>query len=197
MSQLSSANILITSALPRSRQGSVTSNMANSAVLELLMPQLIDRQKPAAKAQHSLENIDCYMLEETELLLTRLSGFCLQLGMAEGANFDLILSKGQLKVSTYFEQAIALEKCLLQDPWITGAFKWLEPNYRALADSQELLSFAQAYEKNRQQALVEYSHLEHGAMAMHCYVRGCIEQGKATLSWFVESPVTNYQVNNI
>ncbi|MFQ3217728.1 MAG: hypothetical protein ACI96W_000063, partial [Paraglaciecola sp.] len=39
-----------------------------------------------------------------------------------------------------------------QDRWIGRAFNWLHGNYSVLAHSQELISFSNAYKKDRHQA---------------------------------------------
>lgn len=192
MSHLSSANIVINSVFSTGIQCPASCNLANSPVLDYLMPQLSLRQTDGLKPQQRLENIDAYMLLETEQLLERVGSFCVTLGLSESTTFYIKLTQSKLRISGQFEQKNQLVQLVAQDPWIMGAFNWLHGNYCALAYSQELLSFAKIYEKNPQQALAKYRHFEAPNQGMDCYLSAQIKDGKAKLRWLVESPVVIY-----
>ena len=196
MSHLSSANIVISSPLPARVQGPTVSVLANSPVLDYLMPQLSVLRTIGLKQQQRLKNIDSYMLEETELLLKRVGEFCLRLGLSDSTTFDIKLANKALRVRGQFDGKAQLGELVNQDRWISGAFNWLYGNYSALAHSQELLRFSYAYEKNRQQALGEYRHFEHVNQGMECYLSRRIEDGKTKLSWLIESPTVIYHLNS-
>jgi hypothetical protein len=193
---LSSANIVISSTLSTTLQSPRGSILANSPVLEYLIPQLSVWRTNGLKPQQRLENIDSYMLEETALLLERVGKFCLRLGLSDSTTFDIKLANKALHVKGQFDEKAQLGELVNQDRWINGAFNWLHGNYSALAHSQELLSFSFAYEKNRLQALGEYRHFEHLNQGMECYLSRRIEDGKAKLSWLVESPSVIYHLNS-
>lgn len=196
MSHLSSANIVINSALSAGMHSPTESILANSPVLDYLLPQLSVWQSNRPKPQQRLKNIDPYMLQETEQLLQLVGKFCLKLGMSDSTTFDIKLAKSTLLISGQVEQKERLAELVNHDRWIGPAFEWLHANYSALAHSQELLSFSYTYEKNRHQALAEYRHFELPNQGMDCYVNCRIEEGKTKLSWLVESPVAVYHLKS-
>jgi hypothetical protein len=169
--------------------------LANSPVLDYLLPQLSVWQTNRLKPQQLLENIDAYMLEETQELLNRVGAFCLKLELSESTTFDIKLLKSALFISGQFEQKVQLGKLVNQDRWISGAFSWLNGNYSALAHSQELLRFSYAYKKNRQQAIGEYKHFESVNQGMDCYLSYRFENGKSRLTWVIESPTVIYHLS--
>jgi hypothetical protein len=196
MSHLSSAHIAISSARTSGTQRPAGSILANSPVLDYLMPRLSVWQTNGHKRRQRLENIDPYMLQETEQLLERVGTFCLRLGLCESTTFNIKQAKPALRISGQFAQKPQLGELVDQDRWISGAFNWLHGNYSALAHSQELISFSDAYKKDRHQALGQYKHFEQRNQGMDCYVNCCLAEGKAKLSWVVESPVVIFHLNN-
>jgi len=196
VSHLSSSIIVISSAHVSGNQGLAGSVLANSPVLDYLMPQLSVWQNRELKLHTGLKNIDPYMFYETEQLLQRLGKFCSQLGLSDTSNFEIKLAKPLLSISGQFEEKVQLAELVNKDRRIRAAFDWLHGCYSALAHSQELLSFSYAYERNRQAALAEYRHFEQLNQGMDCYVNCRIEEGKAKLSWIVASPIVIYHLND-
>lgn len=196
MSYLNSTNIIVNSAPPTGFRDPARTKVANSPVVDFLLPQLSACQTSVFKGQELLENIDFYMLQETEELLKRISNFCLHLGLPDLRTFNIKLAAPALAISGNFDEKKQLDKLVNQDPWIRNTFNWLHANYTALAYSQELLRFSFAYEKNRQQALIEFKHFEQRNQGMDCYVNCSVENGIPTLALNIESPLMVYHLKN-
>jgi hypothetical protein len=181
---------------PRGRALVTLTTLANSPVLDYLLPELSIWQTSDVRQKQTLENIDAYMLQETELILKRVRSICSKLTLIDSASFDIKLQgSGTNNVSLItgtFEAKEKLTKLINQDSWLAGAFNWLCPNYKALAHSQELITFSHAYEKNRQQALQQYQHFDQSEHGMSCYLACTIEKGEAALTWCLQSPKTVY-----
>jgi hypothetical protein len=188
----------------------VTENtLARSPVLDTLLPELSVWQTGEIKrheAKHNeirhkqqLENIDAYMLKETRQILKRVRVFCSSLTLNNPTRFEIKLqaSSAALLITGAFQEKDKLTKLINQDNWLTGAFNWLCPNYKALAHSQELSTFSYAYEKDRQQALHQYRHFEQTDHGMCCYLACNIEQGEPRLTWCLESPKTVYVLKEL
>ena len=196
MSYLSSTNIVIRSVLSTGLQNPKGSIFANSPVLDFLLPQLSATQNNEHKTQQLLDSIDSYMLQETEDLLKRINNICLQLRLSDSTTFMIQLGGPGLCISGCFEEKEQLAQLVNRDRWICTTFNWLHANYTALAYSQELLRFSYAYEKNRQQALVEYKHFELHNQGMDCHLNCNVEGGLPILVWQIESPLMVFRLKN-
>jgi hypothetical protein len=194
VSYLSSSQILVQYPAAPQHQYFTGSSLANSAVLEKLLPQLSIWQKNTVKKPQMLEKIDPYMLEETQILLKRISQFCSQSGVADASSFKIKLGAAGLQITGPCAEKDLLGNLINQDSWIHGAFNWLHPNYVGLAHSQELLSFSCAYEKNRSGSLEKYRHFTQHNQGLDCYITCEVEEGQPKLTWCLESPVAIYQI---
>lgn len=202
MSIFSSTQIILTplnvSLLQRLR-GRVLVNLttlANSPVLDYLLPELSTWQTKGVRQEQNLENIDAYMMQETRLILKRVRSICSKLMLSDSTRFDIELqtfgSDATLLITGTFEAKEKLTELVNRDGWLTGAFNWLCPNYKALAHSQELTTFSHAYGKNQQQALQQYQHFDQNEHGMDCYLTCTKEGGEITLTWCLQSPKTVY-----
>ncbi len=182
-------------------QGSKKRTLASSPVLDYLLPELSVWQTGEIKQKQPLENIDTYMLQETRLILKRVRSFCFRLMLTDFTRFNIKLqangSEAALLITGTFEEKKKLTKMINQDNWLSGAFNWLCPNYRALAHSQELITFSYLYEKDRQQALHRYRHFDHTEQGMCCYLACDIQKGVPNLTWCLESPKTIYTLKEL
>ena len=202
MSTFSPAQIMLDplniSPLQRSRGRALVTltTLANSPVLDYLLPELSIWQTSEVRQEQILENIDAYMLQETRLILKRVRSICLKLALSNSTSFDIKLqafgSSATLLITGTFEAKEKLTKLINKDSWLAGAFNWLCPNYNALAHSQELVTFSHAYEKNQQQALQQYQHFDQYKHGMDCYLTCTIKGGEITLTWCLQSPKTVY-----
>lgn len=198
MSILGSSHIVLQPQhLPAINPSAEASHLGNQAVLATLMPLLAAEPQPIGKAQLSLNNVDAYMLEETEILLTRLGKFCQQLSLPVSSRFNIVHHGQTLSINVATDKLTALLHKASKDPWLNGAFDWLIPNYIALAHSQELLQFSYAYEKSRTDALAQFQHFNEQNQGFECYVSCQIRPQHVQLSWCLESPYAIYQAKSI
>lgn len=196
LSLFSSTQIIVNSfQIPRQQHSKKTA-LANSPVLDYLLPKLSIWQTGEVRKREILKNIDAHMLEETRVILERVRALCTHLALADSTRFNIKLptqlASSKLFITGEFEEKQQLVTLINQDNWLFGAFEWLCPNYTALAHSQELNTFSYLYEKNRQQALHQYRHFSQTSQGMRCYLACHIEQGEPKLTWRIESPKTVY-----
>ncbi|WP_299079964.1 hypothetical protein [uncultured Paraglaciecola sp.] len=196
MSLLNSTQILVNSLHVPVLQQSKRSVLASSPVLDYLLPELSIWHSDEVRQQQELTKIDAYMLQETKQILNRVHALCFNLALSDTTQFNIELkpsmSNHVLQVTGVFAEKTQLTEQINADNWLTGAFNWLCPNYTALAHSQELLAFSYLYEKNRQQALLQYGHFNQSEQGIRCYLACRVEKGVPKLTWSVESPKTIY-----
>lgn len=164
--------------------------MANAQVLELLLPQLVIQP---AKAYRSLEPADPYMLQETTELCSRLEGFCQRLNIRNNVEIRLNTYSGQLQTIADPQVSQTLLQLMQSDPWLPGAFRWLQPNYLMLAQSQELLAFSSVYQQSTTLAMAKFQHLALADSGMTCSL--ILEKGEISL--VVESALHIYKISTI
>lgn len=142
-------------------------------VLERLLPALYNASASASasvsasaskttqssKRQQPLEQVDYYMLEETDELIRRLHLYCQQLGIDGSTEFQIATDGSQLHVFGDFEGKAALAQRVNSDKWFVGSFNWLQPNYANLAHSFEVLEYSYCYEKSPKLAAERFAHL--------------------------------------
>jgi hypothetical protein len=162
--------------------------LANSQVLELLLPQLV---VPRAKQARVLTNVDDYMLQETRELYVRIGDLCQRLNIHNSLKIQLDTHTGQIEVIGDTQYARHLQQLIQVDPWLPGAFAWLHPNYLMLAQSQELLAFSKAYQQSTTLALAKYHHLALPENGMTC----CLRLAEGEIDLVVESALHIYQVS--
>jgi hypothetical protein len=181
---------------PRGRDLVNLTTLTDSPVLNYLLPELSEWQTKGVRQEQNLENIDAYMLQETGLILKRVRSICSKQILNDSTRFDIELqtfgSGATLLITGAFEAKEKIIKLVNQDGWLTGAFNWFCPNYKALAHSQELTTFSHTYEKNQQQALQQYQHFDQYEHGMDCYLTCTIKGGEITLTWCLQSPKTVY-----
>lgn len=170
------------------------SSLANSSVLDYLLPQLSSWHNRPQPKQQALEKIDGYMLQETELLLEKLTELCMQCSLPDNLQFRIDLSTVSIDSTTEFEGKRRFIQSVKQDKWVIEALNWLLPNYLALAHSQELVDFSHAYANHRQYALSEFKHFSQANQGMQCYISCVKTAGKIQVEWCVESPVNCFIV---
>lgn len=111
------------------------------------------------KKQQPLEQVDHYMLEETQELIRRLHLYCQQLDVADDAEFKIATDGKQLHILGDFTGKTALTQRVNSDKWFVGSFNWLQPNYANLAHSFEVLEYSYCYEKSPKLAAQRFAHL--------------------------------------
>lgn len=194
MSDLNSQKIIIPARITSQLQRTKLQTSGNCQVLEYLLPELCGGLTNEIKACPSLLNIDYYMLEETEQLLQRVAQACSVLLISKTIRFQIYLKGAALFVRGDFFARQHLSQSLNENKWIMDVFRWLEPNYIALAHSQELLDFSCVYEEEKHIALRQYRHFNRTNNGMECYIDCCVGENKAKLDWRVESPINNFKI---
>lgn len=125
-------------------------------ILERLLPTLYGQ---SVKKQQPLEQVDYYMLEETEELIRRLHLYCQQLSIDDDAEFQIATDGQQLHIFGDFTGKTSLAQRVNSDKWFVGSFNWLQPNYANLAHSFEVLEYSYCYEKSPKLAAQRFAHL--------------------------------------
>lgn len=194
MLDLSSTQILLHPKILTAIRPVVYSTMANSPVLDKLMPQLAMPQLPTLKPRLLLQSIDPYMLQETQQLITRISEHIVEKNLPDHTQLKIRLKEGKLHLTGKAPQQ--LHNLLGQDSWLASTFAWLLPNYIGLTHSQEMLRFSYAYEIDRQQAIDTYRHFEQIDQGLDCYLKIMFGQNKPLLHLCIESPMAVYLTDN-
>ncbi|WP_289027792.1 hypothetical protein [uncultured Paraglaciecola sp.] len=194
----SSTHILIDTLAIPSQQRPTTSVLANSCVLDYLLPELSSWQ---TVKQETLEKVDDYMLLETKQVLQRISKAISQITLCGLSHFIIKIKPMGATFSLEIQANLAEKSILLKqinhDKWLVGALAWLCPNYMALAHSQELLSFSYLYEKSKQEAHRHYQHFSLKDQGIYCYLDCNMVNGKPNLSWRLKSPKTNFTIKEL
>jgi hypothetical protein len=169
------------------------STLANARVLELLFPQLVTQQTKPAKQRKVLAYVDHYMLQETREVYARIEGFCRRLNIKAPLQIRLNATGGYLEVFGDPDHCQSLSVFINDDSWLKGALGWLQPNYLMLAQSVEIMSFAQAYEHSPSLALQQYGHLDQTNNNMELYLK-C---GNCPVELLTESPLHIYAISSL
>ncbi|MEP0176986.1 MAG: hypothetical protein ABJH28_06470 [Paraglaciecola sp.] len=197
MTVQNSTHIFIDTLAIPPHQRPTTSVLANSSVLDYLLPELSSWQ---TVKQESLEKVDDYMLLETKQVLQRISKVISELTLGKKCSFTIKIKPMGATVSLEIKTNLAEKSILLKqinhDKWLLGALAWLCPNYTALAHSQELLSFSYLYEKSKPEAHRHYQHFALKNQGIYCYIDCNMVNEKPNLSWCVKSPKTNFTIKN-
>ena len=164
--------------------------VGNAPILASVLPQLNATPPAVHKTLHILSPADDFMLQETADLLSHLQQLCQQLGITEDT-FTLSLQGQQFVINSKLKRHQLLAKSLQQNQGFIDKFSWLQPNYLALANSREWLSFADSYEVSRRNACQRFVHLQQQNHRLHCYLR---KQGKQ-VDLVLESPINLFKVN--
>ncbi|MEP0356770.1 hypothetical protein [Paraglaciecola sp.] len=195
MTVQNSTPIIINTLTPPSHQRLVTSVLANTSVLDYLLPELTSWQ---TVKQEALKKVDDYILLETKQVLQRISTAISQIVLSDQCHFTIKIrpmgATSTLEIKANLAEKPMLLKHINHDKWLVGAMAWLCPNYIALAHSQELLSFSYLYEKSKQEAHRHYQHFSLKDQGIYCYLDCSVVNGKPNLSWCVKSPKTNFTI---
>lgn len=198
MTVQNTTHILIDTLTLKPHQRPKMSVLASTPILDTLLPELSIWKTNTAKKAQVLENIDPYMLLETKQILKRVTAICTNVALENNLRFTIKLAFSgtaiKLLITDEFTAKSTLIKSLKQDKWLAAAFEWLCPNYTGLANSQEMVSFSYAYEKNRQKALQQYQHFKQPEQGMCCYLDCQIKQNEPKLAWVIASPKTTYRI---
>jgi hypothetical protein len=163
--------------------------LGNAPILGSVFPPLAITPSSVHKSLHILSPADDFMLQETAELLGQLQQKCQQLGIVED-EFTLSLQGEKFALNSKQAQHQQLVTLLQQDKSFMDKVSWLQPNYLALANSREWLSFADSYEVSRAQACQRFVHLQQQNQGLHCYLR---KQGKQ-VDFVLESPINLFKV---
>ncbi|PKG97514.1 hypothetical protein [Paraglaciecola sp. MB-3u-78] len=164
------------------------STMANSQVLDFLLPQLFSQHLKPTKQHKMLENVDDYMLQETKEVYARINSFCQRLGINVQLEIRLNPIGDELQVFGESQHCKTLSEFINSDHWLKGALSWLQPNYLMLAQSLEMISFSHAYKHSPSHALGEFGYVDQVNNAMEFYLK-C---GNCPVELVTESPLHIY-----
>ncbi|WP_340677655.1 hypothetical protein [Paraglaciecola sp.] len=160
----------------------------NSAILTTVFPQFARAQSPA-KVLHILSPGDDFMSRETAELLAQLKQKCHQFGIKDD-EFTLSLQGQKIELSRNLAPHQQFVLSLQQDKGFIDKFSWLQPNYLALANSQEWLNFADSYELSRAQARRRFAHLQQNDHGLRCY----LSKQTKHIDFVLESPINLFKV---
>lgn len=166
----------------------------NSAILDILLPELSGWRATDLKPAQMLNKIDHYMQQETTRFLKRLTQYYGEVNNLTSLDVKLAWQAGKFSSQMQDANHAVLLQDLNKDKWLKDIVQWLQPNYLALAESQAFLEFSYVYESNRALGKHLYEHFQDKSQSLHSYIQITKDPSNMTLIWYVESRLVRYQV---